>query len=128
MIRVLIADGQAEVRWGLRMRLAIESDIAIVGEAGDVEKALSLAQALRPDVIVVDIGMRGADGVNLIRQLRAAAPAAAVVVLTLHDDQDSRRPDRGHQPACTMPACGDRRRPVGKATGERRLNLEQESG
>jgi DNA-binding NarL/FixJ family response regulator len=90
MIRVLIADGQAEVRWGLRMRLAIESDIAIVGEAGDVEKALSLAQALRPDVIVVDIGMRGADGVNLIRQLRAAAPAAAVVVLTLHDDQDTR--------------------------------------
>jgi DNA-binding NarL/FixJ family response regulator len=90
MIRVLIVDGQAEVHWGLRMRLGIEPDMAVVGETGDVEKALALAQALDPDVIVVDTGMRGADGVNVVRRLRAVSPTATVVILTLHGDQDSR--------------------------------------
>jgi DNA-binding NarL/FixJ family response regulator len=90
MIRVLIVDGQAEVRRGLRMRLAIEPDIAVVGETGDVDGALALAQALNPDAIVVDIGMRGADGVDTIKRLRAAAPTAAEVVLTLRDDDDTR--------------------------------------
>lgn len=90
MIRVLIADEQAEVRLGLRMRLAIEPDVTVVGEAGSVEKTLALARTLDPDVIVVDIGMRGADGVNLIKHLRATTPTASVVVLTLHDDQDTR--------------------------------------
>jgi len=86
----MIVDGQAEIRWGLRMRLAIEPDMTVVGETGNPEDALALAQALDPDVIVVDIGMYGGDGVNIITHLRAAAPSAAVVVLTLQDDQDTR--------------------------------------
>jgi DNA-binding NarL/FixJ family response regulator len=90
MIRVLIVDEQAEVRRGLRMRLAVEPDMAVVGEAGDVDGALALAQALEPDVIVVDIGMRRANGVDTIKRLRAAAPAAAEVVLTLRGDEDTR--------------------------------------
>jgi DNA-binding NarL/FixJ family response regulator len=90
MIRVLIVDGQAEVRRGLRMRLDIEPDVAIVGETGKAGEALYLAQALDPDVIVVDIGMRDAEGVNIVKCLRAAAPAAAVVVLTLRGDKDTR--------------------------------------
>lgn len=76
MIRVLIDDEQAGFRWGLRMRLAAEPDMAVVGETGDAEKIPALAHALDPDVIVVDIAMRGADGVNMIKHLRAAAPAA----------------------------------------------------
>ncbi len=118
MIRVLIVDGQDEVRRGLRMRLDIERDVAIVGETGKAGEALYLAQALDPDVIVVDIGMRGAEGVNIVKRLRVAAPAAAVVVLTLHGDKDTaaagagswrpgipgeslegRRPAAGHPPA-----------------------------
>jgi two-component system nitrate/nitrite response regulator NarL len=87
MIRILIVDGQAEVRSGLRMRLAIEPDMAVIGEAGNAEEAFALAQALDPDVIVVDIGMRGADGVNMLKHLRTAAPAAAVVVHVLHGDE-----------------------------------------
>ena len=90
MIRVLIVDGQDEVRRGLRMRLDIEPDVVIVGETGKTGEALYMAQALAPDVIVVDIGMRGAEGVRLIRRLRAAAPTPAVVVLTLHGDEDTR--------------------------------------
>lgn len=95
MIRVLIVDGQAEVRWGLRMRLAIEPDVTVVGETGNVGEALALTQVLDPDVIVVDIGMHGAEGVNIVKRLRAAAPAAAVVVLTLHGDEDTRA--RAHE-------------------------------
>lgn len=89
MIRVLIADGQAEVRRGLHMRLAIEPDMTVVGETGKAGEALKLAQALQPDVVVVDVGMRGADGAKIVQRLRAAAPAAAVVVLTLHGDEDA---------------------------------------
>jgi DNA-binding NarL/FixJ family response regulator len=90
MIRVLIVDGQTEVRWGLRMRLAIEPDMAVVGETGKAEEALALAQVLDPDVIVVDIGMHGAEGVNIVQHLRTAAPTAAVVVLTLRGDEETR--------------------------------------
>jgi DNA-binding NarL/FixJ family response regulator len=90
MIRVLIVDGQAEVRWGLRMRLAIEPDMAVVGETGSVEEALTLAKTLGPGVIVVDIGMRGANGANVVKQLRSAAPATAIVILTLRGDEETR--------------------------------------
>jgi DNA-binding NarL/FixJ family response regulator len=90
MIRVLIVDRQAEVRRGLRMRLTIEPDMSVIGETGDVEEALTLAQALDPDVIVVEIGMWGADGAKVVRRLRAAAPTSTAVVLTLHGDEDTR--------------------------------------
>lgn len=90
MFRVLIVDGQDEVRRGLRMRLDIEPDVAIVGETGTAADALYLAQTLAPDVIIVDIGTGGALGVTLVSQLRALAPEAAVVVLTLHGDEDTR--------------------------------------
>ncbi len=90
MVRVLIVDGQAEVRRGLQMRLAIEPDMTVVGETGKVGEAVYLAQALDPDVIVVDVEMRGAEGVSLLRRLRAGAPAAYVIVLTLHGDKDLR--------------------------------------
>lgn len=90
MIRVLIVDEQDEVRWGLRMRLDIEPDVAIVGEAGTAADALNLAQTLAPDAIVVDIAMHGAGAADLIGQLRALVPEAAVVVLTLRGDEYTR--------------------------------------
>jgi DNA-binding NarL/FixJ family response regulator len=72
------------------MRLDIEPDVAIVGETGKAVEALYLAQALDPDVIVVDIEMRGAEGATLVERLRAVAPEAAVVVLTLRGDKATR--------------------------------------
>jgi len=90
MIRILIIDGQVEVRRGLRMRLSIEPDMAVVGETGDVEEAISMAQTLGPDVILVDIEMRGANGANVVKRLRDAAPAASTVALTLYGDESSR--------------------------------------
>jgi DNA-binding NarL/FixJ family response regulator len=72
------------------MRLAIEPDIAVVGETGDFREAMAMAQNLDPDVIIVDIEMRGVDGTNLLKRLQAAAPMALVIVLTLHGDKETR--------------------------------------
>jgi DNA-binding NarL/FixJ family response regulator len=106
MIRVLIVDGQDEVRRGLRMRLGIEPDVTVVGETGKAGEALYLAEALNPDVIVVDIGMHGAEGLTLVKHLRIAAPAAAVVVLTLHGDEDTRARVREAGAQAFLEKCG----------------------
>lgn len=90
MIRVLIVDEQKEVRQGLRMRLSIEPDMTVVGEAGHFEEAVALAQTLAPDVIVIDIEMQDAGGANGVERLRAAAPKAAVIVLILRSDETTR--------------------------------------
>ncbi|MGD2039521.1 MAG: response regulator transcription factor [Anaerolineae bacterium] len=87
MIRVLVVDAQAEVRRGLRMRLAIEPDIAVVGETGEPEEALALTRSLNPDVVVIDVGRKDWDRSDIIQHLHQVAPAAALVVLTLCSDE-----------------------------------------
>jgi DNA-binding NarL/FixJ family response regulator len=90
MIRVLLVDDRAAVRRGLRMRLALEHDLRVVGEAGNSGEALVLAGTFVPDVIVADIEMAGVDAVRSIKQLRDVAPGSAVVVLTMNGDKDTR--------------------------------------
>lgn len=90
MIRVLLVDNQRSVRQGLQLRLGLEPDLAVVGETGSAEEALALAQTLLPDVIVVDVQMRGTDGMDNLKRLREVAPAAAMIVLTLQGDGDTR--------------------------------------
>ena len=90
MIKVLVVDNQAPVRQGLRMRLSLEADLDVVATARDSVEATMLAQALVPDVIVIDVEMPGGDGMSTIEHLRRAAPGGAVVVLTLRDDPQTR--------------------------------------
>jgi len=90
MIRVLVVDNQAPVRRGLRMRLALEPDLEVVGTARDSQEALMLAHVLAPDVIVMDVQMPGVDGIATIKHLQQAAPTCRVVVLTLNDDKHTR--------------------------------------
>ena len=89
-IRVLLVDDQPAVRQGLRIRLVLEPDVEVVGEAGDGAGAISLAQSLRPDVILMDVRMPGMDGISAVRTLRAVAPESAVVILSLYDDAKTR--------------------------------------
>jgi two-component system NarL family response regulator len=79
-------DYQQAIRRGLKMRLALEEDLEVVGEAGDATEAIPLARALRPDVIVMDVEMPEERGVETIQRLRAAAPWSEVVIFTLRDD------------------------------------------
>ncbi|MDZ4829287.1 MAG: response regulator transcription factor [Phycisphaerae bacterium] len=85
-LTVLIVDDHAMVRKGLRMLLEATPDIQVVGEAGTVQEAIELAARLAPKVITLDLSMPGQSGVASVQRLRAAAPSARIVVVTMHDD------------------------------------------
>jgi DNA-binding NarL/FixJ family response regulator len=89
VIRLLLVDDQPQVRRGLIMRLALESDVEIVGEAGDAERALELAGLLQPDVVIMDVELPGMDGIDATRMLLTTLPQTAIVMLSLHDDTDT---------------------------------------
>lgn len=91
MIRVLLVDDQAVVRRALRGRLHLEPDLEVIGEAGSGSEALALAQALTPDVVLMDVEMPGMDGIEATAALFRAVPLSAVVMLSIHDDVQTRR-------------------------------------
>jgi DNA-binding NarL/FixJ family response regulator len=86
VIRVLVVDDHAVVRTGLTSVLGTADDMECVGAAVDGDQALELVADLRPDVVLLDLSMPGADGVSVIRALRAAADPARVLVLTSFSD------------------------------------------
>lgn len=81
-IRVLLTDDHAIVRKGVRALLATEPDIQIVGEASNGAEAVTQAEALCPDVILMDLMMPKLDGIEATRQITAKIPGARVIVLT----------------------------------------------
>lgn len=85
--RVLIADDHPVLRSGLRVLLAADSDLEVVGEAGTGEEALRLAEELRPDVVLLDIGMPGESGIETVRRLKAKLPALKVLFLSMHEEE-----------------------------------------
>lgn len=86
-IRILLVDDQMSVRRGLKMRLQLEPDIMVVGEAEDGESALRATADLAPDVLVLDYEMPGMDGIETIHALTNAQSRASVVMLSIHDNQ-----------------------------------------
>ena len=85
MIRVLIVDDQSLVRMGFRMILEAETDITVVGEAGDGAAGVSMTAALRPDVVLMDVRMPGVDGIDATAAITAAGGPAKVLILTTYD-------------------------------------------
>ena len=85
MIRLLIVDDHPIVRDGLRGAFAGHADFEVVGEAANGADAVTRAEALRPDVVLMDLRMPGVDGVAAIRGLRERAPEIRVLVLTTFD-------------------------------------------
>ena len=86
MIMVLLVNDEAIVREGLRMRLALEEDITIAGEATTGAEALEQVQRLQPAIVLMDLALPDMDGIAAISALRAARAASAVVILSLQDD------------------------------------------
>ena len=87
-IRVLVADDHTIVRTGIRHVLEGESEFELVGEAANGSEALTLAERLRPDVIVVDISMPGESGLRLAARVRTSLPETRVLILSMHDNAE----------------------------------------
>ena len=85
-IRILLVDDHQVVREGLRRMLELESDMEVVGEAGDAEETLTRVESLSPEVILMDIKMPGVDGIELTRQLKKKQPSCNIIMLTLYDE------------------------------------------
>lgn len=83
-IRVLLVDDHMVVRIGLRALIDSEPDMQVAGEAGNGVEAIAQAQALRPDVIVMDIAMPEMDGLEATRRIRRACLGTPVLILTVH--------------------------------------------
>ena len=88
MIRLLIADDHPVVRDGLTGMFSAESEVEVVGEAGDGAEAVRLAGLLRPDVILMDLRMPGMDGASAIGELARRGSTARVLVLTTYDTDE----------------------------------------
>jgi len=86
-IRVLIADDHRVIRVGLRALLGSDPDLEVVGEAGDGPQTVTLAETLAPDVVLLDIGMPGEDGIQVAKRLKGAFPRVRVLFLTMHEDE-----------------------------------------
>jgi len=85
MIRVLLVDDQSLLRMGFRLILEAEPDMEVVGEAGDGASGVSMAAALHPDVVLMDVRMPGMDGIKATASIIAAGPASKVLILTTFD-------------------------------------------
>ena len=88
-LRLLLVDDHALFREGLTSLLSYQDDFTVVGEAEDAQSALDQALALEPDIVLMDIGLPGEDGVIATRRLKLEMPAVTVVMLTVHDDSQT---------------------------------------
>ncbi|KKO52409.1 response regulator transcription factor [Paenibacillus sp. DMB20] len=88
MIRLLIVDDHAVVRSGLKLLLGEKQNIEVVGEAADGDEAIRQAEALRPDVVLMDLSMpHGKDGMTATEELKKLLPDIFILILTMHDDE-----------------------------------------
>ncbi len=86
--RILLVDDHAVVRSGLRMLLENERDVEIIGEAASAHEAIEAAMELRPNVILMDIGLPDLSGIDATREIKKRVPDSAIVALTIHEDEE----------------------------------------
>jgi two-component system, NarL family, nitrate/nitrite response regulator NarL len=87
-VRLLIVDDHPLVRDGLRARLSVVAGLEVVGEAASGVEALGLAESLAPDLMLVDVGMRGMNGIELATALRDRHPSIRVLMLSMFDNRE----------------------------------------
>ncbi len=86
--RILLVDDHAILREGISALLALESDLEVVGQAGSIVEAVERACALQPDLIITDLSLPGAAGMQGIVELRRCCPQSLLLVLTVHDTEE----------------------------------------
>lgn len=85
MLRILIADDHEVARHGIRALLESHPGWEVCGEAKDGRETVELAESLKPDLILLDIGMPNLNGLEATRQILATSPEAVILILTMHD-------------------------------------------
>jgi len=86
-VRVLLADDHQLMRSGIRLMLEREPDMSVVGEASDGRQAVALAKSLKPDVVIMDIGMPNLNGIEAASQMTQESPELAIMILSMHPDE-----------------------------------------
>ncbi|MGD2105039.1 MAG: response regulator transcription factor [Anaerolineae bacterium] len=87
-IEVMIVDDHPVFRQGLRNILAAQADLHVVDEAADGETAVERAEAIRPDVVIMDINLPGLNGLQATREIKDRFPGMQVIMLTAYDDEE----------------------------------------
>ncbi len=87
-IRILLADDHAVLRAGIRALLDMQPDIEVIGEAGNGRQAVERARELKPDIVLMDLGMPDLDGMTATRQIKEAYPQTRVLILTQHENKE----------------------------------------
>lgn len=87
MTTIVLADDHQLVRQGLRALLEVESDLRVIGEAGDGLEAVRLVERLNPNVLVLDLMMPGINGLEVTRQLKKSSLQTAIVILSMYADE-----------------------------------------
>jgi DNA-binding NarL/FixJ family response regulator len=90
-VTVLIVDDNAQFRVLLREIVAEEPDLHVAGEAADGAEAIRLAQALRPDILLLDLGMPQVNGLEVLRWSKVERPESKVIIVTVHDEDAYRQ-------------------------------------
>jgi DNA-binding NarL/FixJ family response regulator len=85
--KVLIVDDHPVVRYGLLQMLSNEPDFEVCGEAASAQEALALVESRKPDIAVVDISLKGTNGIELVKQIHAMRPEARILVSSMHDEK-----------------------------------------
>lgn len=86
-LKILMVDDHDQVRRAMLSLLRHEPDLAVVAEAADGENAVRLATELEPDVVVMDLGLPGIDGIEATRRIVTANPTCAVVIVSIHTER-----------------------------------------
>lgn len=84
--RVLVVDDHPIVREGLAQMINREPDLTVCGEAEEMHGALQMTDALKPDILIVDISLNGPDGLDLLKSIRANDPGLPILILSMHDE------------------------------------------
>jgi DNA-binding NarL/FixJ family response regulator len=87
-IRCLVVDDHILLRQGVRRLLEAEPDFEVVADVGDAAEALDKVRALRPDVVLMDIGMSGLSSFDAVKTIKQEFPATKVIFLTMYEDED----------------------------------------